>query len=134
MQTNTRTTSTSSHGNSSNKAPISHSYLLPRNSTRNTSGPASSLYASAGRRAGRRWSEVRDLGGEVPDLFHGHYADAGQVASRLASLIDIPMAFTGHSLGRVKQQRLLDQGTSHEAIEKRYPRPGGVQTRDRPPR
>jgi len=58
--------------------------------------------------------------GDVPDLFHGHYADAGYVAARLASLIDIPMAFTGHSLGRVKQQRLLDHGTDLETIEKRY--------------
>ncbi|MHC4822170.1 MAG: HAD-IIB family hydrolase, partial [Planctomycetota bacterium] len=62
---------------------------------------------------------LRSLG-EIPDLFHGHYADAGQVATRLASLIDAPMAFTGHSLGRVKQQRLLAQGMSSEAIEKRY--------------
>ena len=30
------------------------------------------------------------------------------------------MAFTGHSLGRVKKQRLLDQGKTEEFIEKRY--------------
>lgn len=58
--------------------------------------------------------------GRVPDLIHGHYADAGYVASRLSGLLDVPMAFTGHSLGRVKRQRLLDQGSSPEAIEKRY--------------
>ncbi|MCA9250742.1 MAG: HAD-IIB family hydrolase [Phycisphaerales bacterium] len=58
--------------------------------------------------------------GRVPDLIHGHYADAGYVAARLSSLLGIPMAFTGHSLGRVKKQRLLDQGTTEEAIEKRY--------------
>ncbi len=56
----------------------------------------------------------------VPDLLHGHYADAGYVASRLAALLHIPMAFTGHSLGRVKRQRLLDQGSKPDAIEKRY--------------
>jgi len=58
--------------------------------------------------------------GRVPDLVHGHYADAGEVASHLAGLLDTTMAFTGHSLGRVKLQRLVDQGSTHEAVEKRY--------------
>jgi sucrose-phosphate synthase len=58
--------------------------------------------------------------GRAPDLVHGHYADAGYVASRLAGLLDVPMAFTGHSLGRVKRQRLLARGTKRVAIEKRY--------------
>ncbi len=58
--------------------------------------------------------------GRMPDLIHGHYADAGYVAGRLSSLLGIPMAFTGHSLGRVKRQRLLDQGMAEESIEKRY--------------
>jgi sucrose-phosphate synthase len=58
--------------------------------------------------------------GRAPDLVHGHYADAGYVASRLSSLLDIPMVFTGHSLGRVKKQRLLDKGSKPETIEKRY--------------
>jgi len=58
--------------------------------------------------------------GRAPDLIHGHYADAGYAASQLSSLLDLPMAFTGHSLGRVKQARLLDQGMSSTAIERRY--------------
>ncbi|MBW2495610.1 MAG: HAD-IIB family hydrolase [Deltaproteobacteria bacterium] len=58
--------------------------------------------------------------GRAPDLVHGHYADAGYVAARLAGLLDVPMAFTGHSLGRVKRQRLLARGTKSAAIEKRY--------------
>jgi sucrose-phosphate synthase len=62
---------------------------------------------------------LRDQG-RAPDLVHGHYADAGHVACRLSGLLDIPMAFTGHSLGRVKRQRLLDGGMSPEVIEKRY--------------
>ncbi len=62
---------------------------------------------------------LRDQG-RVPDLIHGHYADAGYVAGRMTSLLGIPMAFTGHSLGRVKKQRLLEQGMAEEAIEKRY--------------
>lgn len=56
----------------------------------------------------------------VPDLLHAHYADAGFVCSRLAALLHLPMAFTGHSLGRVKRQRLLDGGMKAETIEKRY--------------
>jgi len=58
--------------------------------------------------------------GRPPDLIHGHYADAGYVASRLSGCLNIPMAFTGHSLGRVKLQRLLKQGSKAETIEKRY--------------
>jgi sucrose-phosphate synthase len=58
--------------------------------------------------------------GQAPDLIHGHYADAGFICSRLAGLLGIPMAFTGHSLGRVKRQRLMAQGTPSDAIEKRY--------------
>jgi sucrose-phosphate synthase len=58
--------------------------------------------------------------GRPPDLVHGHYADAGYVASRLSGVMNIPMAFTGHSLGRVKRERLLEKGTKPETIEKRY--------------
>lgn len=58
--------------------------------------------------------------GQVPDIVHGHYADAGYVAARLAGLLDLPMAFTGHSLGRVKRERLLDGGASYEQLERRY--------------
>jgi sucrose-phosphate synthase len=58
--------------------------------------------------------------GRVPDLVHGHYADAGYAATLLAGLLDVPVAFTGHSLGRVKRQRLLDQGSTEQAIERRY--------------
>jgi sucrose-phosphate synthase len=58
--------------------------------------------------------------GTVPDLVHGHYADAGYVAGRLSGLLDVPMAFTGHSLGRVKRQRLLEGGLEEPALERRY--------------
>ncbi len=58
--------------------------------------------------------------GRPPDLVHGHYADAGYVASRVSGILNIPLAFTGHSLGRVKQQRLLEHGSAPETIEKRY--------------
>jgi len=56
----------------------------------------------------------------VPDLFHGHYADAGLVVQGLAAAFDRPCIFTGHSLGRSKLERLLAGGMTTEQIEKRY--------------
>jgi len=58
--------------------------------------------------------------GEVPDLCHGHYADAGYVSRRLARFFGIPFVFTGHSLGRSKQDRLLESGMGMPEIERRY--------------
>lgn len=55
-----------------------------------------------------------------PDVIHGHYADAGYGGGQLARLLGVPFVFTGHSLGRVKKQRLLDSGQSPEKIEARY--------------
>jgi sucrose-phosphate synthase len=58
--------------------------------------------------------------GRLPDVIHGHYADAGEVAARISRLLDLPLVFTGHSLGRVKEQRLLAKGLAAEVIEQRY--------------
>jgi len=58
--------------------------------------------------------------GRVPDVIHSHYADAGDAGARLARLISAPLVHTGHSLGRVKKQRLLERGLSEEVIEERY--------------
>lgn len=58
--------------------------------------------------------------GRVPDVVHGHYADAGWVASRLSALLGVPQVQTGHSLGRVKRQRLLEAGMGEETIEERF--------------
>ena len=58
--------------------------------------------------------------GRVPDVVHGHYADAGYVAAQLSGLLETPMVFTGHSLGQVKRQRLLEQGVKKETIETQY--------------
>ncbi|OOC09031.1 MULTISPECIES: HAD-IIB family hydrolase [Thioalkalivibrio] len=55
-----------------------------------------------------------------PDVVHGHYADAGQVAVRLSNLLGVPMLQTGHSLGRVKRERLRESGLSEKDIESRY--------------
>jgi sucrose-phosphate synthase len=45
-----------------------------------------------------------------PYVVHGHYADAAEAAAHLASALDVPMAMTGHSLGRNKLEQLLRQG------------------------
>ena len=58
--------------------------------------------------------------GRIPDFIHGHYADGGYVATRLAQLLGVPMGFTGHSLGRVKKQRLLEKGLKESSIEAQY--------------
>jgi sucrose-phosphate synthase len=57
----------------------------------------------------------------LPDLIHGHYADAGYGGAQLSRLLHIPFVFTGHSLGRVKRQRLLDRGINQDSkIEPKY--------------
>ncbi len=56
----------------------------------------------------------------VPDLIHAHYADAGYVGRQVAAALGVPFAFTGHSLGRVKRQRLVEGGVDEETIERKY--------------
>ena len=56
----------------------------------------------------------------VPDIFHGHYADAGYVALRLAEAFDAHFIFTGHSLGRNKKEKLLNDGLSEARIDRQY--------------
>lgn len=56
----------------------------------------------------------------VPDLIHGHYADAGYGGGQLARLLGIPFVFTGHSLGRIKKERLLEAGVPEDKMEKQY--------------
>ena len=58
--------------------------------------------------------------GRVPDIVHAHYADAGYVGTRLVQLLGMPLIFTGHSLGRVKKQRLLEKGSKQDTIESQY--------------
>ena len=55
-----------------------------------------------------------------PDWIHAHYADAGYVGVRLSKYLKVPFIFTGHSLGREKQRKLLDTGLSQNQIEKFY--------------
>ncbi|MGJ8644401.1 MAG: HAD family hydrolase [Luteolibacter sp.] len=56
----------------------------------------------------------------VPDLIHAHYADAGYVGRQIAAVLGCPFVFTGHSLGRVKRQRLVEGGVEPKEMEKRY--------------
>jgi len=58
--------------------------------------------------------------GRIPDIIHSHYADAGYVGAHLASLLGVPLIHTGHSLGREKRRRLLDQGIPSHTIEVQY--------------
>jgi len=57
---------------------------------------------------------------KIPDILHGHYADAGYGGGQLARLLGIPFVFTGHSLGRVKRERLVASGLSSNKIESTY--------------
>jgi sucrose-phosphate synthase len=56
----------------------------------------------------------------IPDIIHGHYPDAGYVAMLLSEIFGIPFIYTGHSLGRSKLDRLIDEGMKEEVIIKRY--------------
>ena len=55
-----------------------------------------------------------------PNWIHAHYADAGYVGVKLSKYLKVPLIFTGHSLGREKQRKLLDAGLKMNQIEKLY--------------
>lgn len=56
----------------------------------------------------------------IPDLVHGHYPDAGYIASQLSSIFGLPFIYTGHSLGRSKLNKLLHDGMKKTEINKKY--------------
>ncbi len=56
----------------------------------------------------------------LPDLIHGHYADAGYAGAQLSRMLHIPYVFTGHSLGRVKLKRLLAANHERSELEQKY--------------
>lgn len=58
--------------------------------------------------------------GRLPDIIHSHYADAGFVCSELTKFFGIPMVHTGHSLGYPKLERLLESGSTEEAIDAQF--------------
>ncbi|KAB2077548.1 hypothetical protein ES319_A06G107500v1 [Gossypium barbadense] len=56
-----------------------------------------------------------------PVAIHGHYADAGDSATLLSGALNVPMLFTGHSLGRDKLEQILKQGRqSRDEINTTY--------------
>lgn len=56
-----------------------------------------------------------------PVAVHGHYADAGDSAALISGALNVPMLFTGHSLGRDKLEQLLKQGRlSRDEINTTY--------------
>lgn len=55
----------------------------------------------------------------VPDVVHGHYPDAGYVAMELARIFGIPFVYTGHSLGRAKKEKLLNEGMKETELNKK---------------
>jgi sucrose-phosphate synthase len=56
----------------------------------------------------------------IPDIVHGHYPDAGYIAMQLAEIFGIPFVYTGHSLGRSKLNRLLNDGMKESDIIKKF--------------
>ena len=76
------------------------------------------------------WPYLEDLADQLvvhlqkpenrPDWIHAHYADAGYVGALLSRRLGIPLVFTGHSLGREKQRRLLAGGGDHQQLEQTY--------------
>ncbi|KAG2649025.1 hypothetical protein PVAP13_1NG081500 [Panicum virgatum] len=56
-----------------------------------------------------------------PAVIHGHYASAGIAAALLSGSLNLPMAFTGHFLGKDKLEGLLKQGRqTREQINMTY--------------
>ncbi|MEZ6046384.1 MAG: HAD-IIB family hydrolase [Planctomycetaceae bacterium] len=57
----------------------------------------------------------------LPDIIHGHYADAGAAGAQLARLLHIPYVFTSHSLGRVKRERLsIGKEVDMDKLDRKY--------------
>lgn len=56
----------------------------------------------------------------IPDIVHGHYPDAGYVASQLSSIFGLPFIYTGHSLGRSKLNKLINDGMSQTEINRKF--------------
>ena len=55
----------------------------------------------------------------MPDVFHGHYPDAGYVALELAQIFGVPFVYTGHSMGLAKKKKLLNEGMKISDLNKK---------------
>ena len=56
----------------------------------------------------------------IPDIVQGHYPDGGYVAMQLAEIFGTPFVYTGHSLGRSKLNRLINEGMKEKDIIRKY--------------
>jgi sucrose-phosphate synthase len=56
----------------------------------------------------------------IPHWIHSHYGDAGYVASELSTLLKVPFAHTGHSLGIAKKQKVRSMGLTEEEGERKF--------------
>ncbi|MDQ6763436.1 MAG: glycosyltransferase, partial [Bacteroidota bacterium] len=57
---------------------------------------------------------------DFPDVAHGHYADGNYLAGQISEVFGIPFIATAHSLGRNKQNILLQDGMSPEKINEKF--------------
>ncbi len=58
--------------------------------------------------------------GDLPDVIHSHYADAAYAGRLLSESLGVPQILTGHSLGRVKKERLLAAGRKESSLERQF--------------
>jgi sucrose-phosphate synthase len=63
------------------------------------------------------WIRAQD---RLPDVIHGHYADAGYVGEQLSLLLGVPLVYTAHSLGRMKRSRLLASGRKESTVDRQF--------------
>ncbi len=58
--------------------------------------------------------------GQIPDVFTAHYADGGLSGALIASALDRPFVFTGHSLGAQKMDKLNASRENLAELEERF--------------
>lgn len=64
--------------------------------------------------------------GDIPDVVHGHYADANYVAEKISKIFGLPFLSTGHSLGLNKKKILLHAGMEEREINAKFKMPARV--------
>ena len=67
----------------------------------------------------------------MPNWIHAHYADAGYLGAVVARRLQLPLVFTGHSLGREKRRRLLEAGLDSQQIEAHYALASRIEAEER---
>ncbi|MCB0669454.1 MAG: HAD-IIB family hydrolase [Saprospiraceae bacterium] len=56
----------------------------------------------------------------IPNWIHSHYGDAGYAACELSTLLKLPFAHTGHSLGIAKKNKVRALGLTDEEGERKF--------------